>query len=128
MTLDPGYSKVVVPTGPEGLLYLTVDIFIRNNTLLTPSLYKTVRMSKLIVFFLSYRTYIFSFREIYQIDLVNGIFQIKFEIHRSWNDHNLQFMDLNQDQDNYLDEDSKDLIWYPWINFLNIPRKVKPLK
>ena len=31
VTLDPGYSKVVVPTGSDGLLHLTVDIFIRNN-------------------------------------------------------------------------------------------------
>ena len=33
VTLDPGYSKVVVPTGPEGQLYLTVDIFIRKISL-----------------------------------------------------------------------------------------------
>ena len=31
--LDPGYSNVVVPTGPDGLLHITVDIFIRNNIL-----------------------------------------------------------------------------------------------
>ena len=56
--------------------------------------------------------------------MVNGIFQPKFEIVRFWNDNNLKFMDLNEDQDNYLDEDSIDMIWYPWLNFLNIPRKV----
>ena len=63
-------------------------------------------------------------REIDRIDLVNGIFQTKFEIVRFWNDNNLKFMDLNQEQPNYLDEDSIDMIWYPWLNFLNIPRKV----
>ena len=31
VSLDPGYSNVVVPTGPDGLLHITVDIFIRNN-------------------------------------------------------------------------------------------------
>ena len=65
-----------------------------------------------------------SCREIDRIDLVNGIFQTKFEIVRFWNDNNLKFMDLNQEQPNYLDEDSIDMIWYPWLNFLNIPRKV----
>ena len=29
--LNPGYNKVVVPAGPDGLLQLTMDIFIRNN-------------------------------------------------------------------------------------------------
>ena len=33
--LNPGYRKVVVPTGPDGLLRLTLDIFIRNFSPLT---------------------------------------------------------------------------------------------
>ena len=33
--LDAGYNKVVVPTGPDGLLRLTLDIFIRNFSPLT---------------------------------------------------------------------------------------------
>ena len=32
--LDPGYSKVVVPTGPDGLLHLTLDLVIRNRVVL----------------------------------------------------------------------------------------------
>ena len=28
--LDPGYSNVVVPTGPEGLLNITMNIYIRK--------------------------------------------------------------------------------------------------
>ena len=31
--LDPGYSKVVVPTGQDGLLHLTMDLFIRKPKL-----------------------------------------------------------------------------------------------
>ena len=33
VSLNPGYSKVVVPVGPDGLLHITMDILIRNNTL-----------------------------------------------------------------------------------------------
>ena len=33
VSLNPGYSKVVVPVRPDGQLHLTVDILIRNNTL-----------------------------------------------------------------------------------------------
>ena len=31
VSLDPGYSNVVLPKGPDGLLHLTMDIFVRNN-------------------------------------------------------------------------------------------------
>ena len=30
--LDAGYSKVVVPSGPDGRLHLTVDLLIRETT------------------------------------------------------------------------------------------------
>ena len=43
---------------------------------------------------------------------------------RLWNDFNLVFMDLNQDQQDFLDSDSVEMIWYPWIEYINIPRKV----
>ena len=41
--LNPGYNKVVVPAGPDGLLQLTMDIFIRNNK----TICKKKRMSKI---------------------------------------------------------------------------------
>ena len=65
------------------------------------------------------------FREIDRIDLVNGIFQIKIEVVRIWNDFNLVFMDLTQDQEDFLDSDSVEMIWYPWLEYVNIPRKVE---
>ena len=33
VSLNPGYSNVVVPTGPDGRVHLTMDIFIRDNVL-----------------------------------------------------------------------------------------------
>ena len=65
------------------------------------------------------------FRDIGRIDLVNGIFQTKVEIFRLWNDQRVFFLDLNEDQENYFDSDSSDMIWFPWIEFLNIARKVQ---
>ena len=50
---------------------------------------------------------------------------MKVEDVRLWNDFNLVFMDLNQDQEDFLDSDSVDMIWYPWIEYINIPRKVE---
>ena len=32
--LDPGYNSVVVPTGPDGLLHLTMDLCIRKHKLI----------------------------------------------------------------------------------------------
>ena len=46
------------------------------------------------------------------------------ELVRLWNDFNLVFMDLNKDQEDFLDSDSVDMIWYPWLEYINIPRKV----
>ena len=37
-------------------------------------------------------------------------------------------MDLKQDKEDFLDQDSIDMIWYPWIEFINIPRDVESLK
>ena len=56
--------------------------------------------------------------------MVNGIFQARVEENRLWNDFNLVFMDLNQHHD-FLDSDSVDMIWYPWIEYINVPRKVE---
>ena len=61
-------------------------------------------------------------REIDQIDLVNGVFQTKILRIFEWNDGNLAFMDLN-DED-YLDKKSSAMIWKPWIIFSNILRPV----
>ena len=60
-------------------------------------------------------------REIDQIDLVNGVFQTKILRIFEWNDGNLAFMDLN-DED-YLDKKSSAMIWKPWIIFSNILRQ-----
>ena len=38
VSLNPGYSNVVVPTGPDGLLHIAMDIFIRNYSLSPVSL------------------------------------------------------------------------------------------
>ena len=57
--------------------------------------------------------------------MVHGLFQVKVEIVRLWNDFNLVFMDLNKDQEDFLDSDSVDMIWYPWLEYINIPRKVE---
>ena len=34
-------------------------------------------------------------------------------------------MDLNQDQEDFLDSESVEMIWYPWLEYVNIPRKVE---
>ena len=64
--------------------------------------------------------------EINLIDEVNNIFQTKFIIVRYWNDHNLDFMNLNGED--YLDEKSQGLIWLPLVTFHNTLRKVKGKK
>ena len=33
-------------------------------------------------------------------------------------------MDLKEDQENFLDSDSVEMIWFPWLEYINIPRKV----
>ena len=37
-------------------------------------------------------------------------------------------MDLNQDQEDFLDSDSVEMIWYPWLEYINVPRKVESSK
>ena len=53
---------------------------------------------------------------------MNNIFRTKFLIARYWNDHNLDFMDLNGED--YLDEKSQGLIWLPLVTFHNTLRRV----
>ena len=127
---DVGYNKVIVPTGPSGHIDIITDIFIRKIHSFTywmvdlvdpPFPLNIYMVDKDLLRFSEVKLYLF-LSEINLIDEVNNIFQTKFLLVRYWNDYNLDFMDLNKED--YLDEESQQLIWHPSVTFHNTLRKV----
>ena len=65
-------------------------------------------------------------REINYIDEVEGFIRIRMDYKKQWYDHNLQFKNLQQDNNlNKLSKFDEDRIWSPWIVYYNIESRKK---
>ena len=60
--------------------------------------------------------------KILEIDVVEGIFRIRFIIERTWLDPQLSYQNLNADSRlNQITRDEADSTWFPNVDFLNMP-------
>ena len=59
-------------------------------------------------------------RNIFSVDLVKGLFKVKYDFSKSWNDHNVNFMNLKKSKANFLRDHDSAMLWQPYIVFFNI--------
>ena len=60
------------------------------------------------------------FRNIFSVDLVKGLFKVKYDFTKTWNDHNVNFMNLKKSKANFLRDHDSAMLWQPYIVFFNI--------
>ena len=63
------------------------------------------------------------FRQIISIDLVNGLFKVKYDIKRSWYDPGVGYLHLNEKKPNFVNAENLKNIWTPNLVFFNIESK-----
>ena len=59
-------------------------------------------------------------RDIINVDLVNGLFKVKFDIRKLWYDPNVNFRNLKKSTKNYVLTDEMEKLWKPYVVFFNI--------
>ena len=59
-------------------------------------------------------------RNIFSVDLVKGLFKVKYDFTKTWNDHNVNFMNLKKSKANFLRDHDSAMLWQPYIVFFNI--------
>ena len=91
-----GYDKMIIPVGAnEAKFILKLSIIIRDIT---------------------------------KVDEIDKVFKVRFDYVKKWKDHNMRFKNLLETSDdnlNQLNEDEKDMIWFPYTVFFNIESQKK---
>ena len=58
--------------------------------------------------------------EISTIDQINGYFTTTVDLVREWNDHNIHFKNLKQNQINLVSKNDSETLWFPQLIFSNV--------
>ena len=59
-------------------------------------------------------------RDIISVDLVNGLFKVKFDLTKYWTDPNVHFMNLKRTKKNFILHKDLAELWSPYVVFFNI--------